>query len=174
MVSCWTPARGPYPHFTCVYIHVYTHPQDLCSKLVVLTWEDWSPEVRQAAAQALGLSGHGKASRCYSHAIKTQKCNSEIPGTLCILHCCCSSSTMKSRGGLRVGLKLSALMLWRKLACKLLAHFYVSVNISHTPLPPLFPHTPPPSLTHLIPLLYTYKCTPSCTSLPAHSCTLWG
>lgn len=96
---------------TCVYIHVYAHPQDLCSKLVVLTWEDWSPEVRQAAAQALGLSGHGKASRRYSHAMKMQKCNSEIPGTLCILHCCCSSSTMKSRGGLRVGLKLSALML---------------------------------------------------------------
>ena len=34
--------------------------KDLCSKLVVLTWDDWSPEVRQAAAQALGLTGHGK------------------------------------------------------------------------------------------------------------------
>jgi len=75
--STWLGDYGellrPYPHFTCVYIHVYAHPQDLCSKLVVLTWEDWSPEVRQAAAQALGLSGHGKASRCYSHAMKHRR-----------------------------------------------------------------------------------------------------
>lgn len=38
--------------------------KDVCSKLVVLVWEDWSPEVRQAAAQALGLTGHGKVCVC--------------------------------------------------------------------------------------------------------------
>ena len=37
--------------------------KDLCSKLLVCVWEDWSPEVRQAAAQALGHTGHGKV-RC--------------------------------------------------------------------------------------------------------------
>ena len=37
--------------------------QDLCFKLVVLSWEDWSPEVRQAAAIALGLTGHAKVVR---------------------------------------------------------------------------------------------------------------
>ncbi len=34
--------------------------KDLCSKLLVCVWEDWSPEVQQAAAQSLGLTGHGK------------------------------------------------------------------------------------------------------------------
>ena len=36
------------------------YSQDLCFKLVVLSWEDWSPEVRQAAAIALGQTGHAK------------------------------------------------------------------------------------------------------------------
>lgn len=43
-----------------MYILGYTFLQDLRFKLVILSWEDWSPEVRQAAAIALGLTGHAK------------------------------------------------------------------------------------------------------------------
>lgn len=34
--------------------------KDLCNKLLLCAWEDWSPAVRQAAAQALGETAHGK------------------------------------------------------------------------------------------------------------------
>ena len=34
-------------------------PQDVCHHLVVMSWEDWSPAVRDAASQALGKTGHG-------------------------------------------------------------------------------------------------------------------
>lgn len=34
--------------------------KDLCSKLLVCAWEDWSQAVRQAAAQALGQTAHGQ------------------------------------------------------------------------------------------------------------------
>ena len=34
--------------------------QDVCDKLVVLMWTDWSPEVRDMAAEALGKLGKGK------------------------------------------------------------------------------------------------------------------
>ena len=34
--------------------------RDVCSKLLVMAWEDWSPEVRQEAAKALGRTCHGK------------------------------------------------------------------------------------------------------------------
>ena len=34
--------------------------QDVCDKLVVLMWKDWSPEVRDIAAEALGKLGKGK------------------------------------------------------------------------------------------------------------------
>ena len=37
--------------------------RDLCDKLLVLTWEDWSPEVKQAASRALGLTSHGKVAQ---------------------------------------------------------------------------------------------------------------
>lgn len=34
--------------------------KDMCTKLLELTWEDWSPEVQHAAAKALGRTSHGK------------------------------------------------------------------------------------------------------------------
>lgn len=34
--------------------------KDHSSKLLLLAWDDWSPEVRQAAAKAIGLIGLGK------------------------------------------------------------------------------------------------------------------
>lgn len=34
--------------------------QDVCNHLVVMSWEDWSSDVRDAASQALGKTGHGK------------------------------------------------------------------------------------------------------------------
>ena len=37
--------------------------QDVCDKLVVLMWKDWSPEVRDVAAEALGKLGKGKVGR---------------------------------------------------------------------------------------------------------------
>ena len=37
--------------------------QDVCDKLVVLMWKDWSPEVRDIAAEALGKLGKGKVRR---------------------------------------------------------------------------------------------------------------
>lgn len=35
----------------------------MCDKLVVLMWKDWSPEVRDVAAEALGKLGKGKVRR---------------------------------------------------------------------------------------------------------------
>lgn len=37
--------------------------QDVCDKLVVLMWKDWSPEVRDVAAEALGKLDKGKVRR---------------------------------------------------------------------------------------------------------------
>ena len=34
--------------------------KDMCTKLLQLAWEDWSPEVQHGAAQALGKTSHGK------------------------------------------------------------------------------------------------------------------
>lgn len=34
--------------------------QDISQKLADLMWNDWNKEVRSAAAQALGKTGHGK------------------------------------------------------------------------------------------------------------------
>ena len=44
----------------CILQSILRLLQDLCFKLCVLSWEDWGPEVRQAAAIALGLTGHAK------------------------------------------------------------------------------------------------------------------
>lgn len=34
--------------------------KDMCTKLLQLAWEDWSPEVQLGAAVALGKTSHGK------------------------------------------------------------------------------------------------------------------
>ena len=39
--------------------------KDMCTKLLQLAWEDWSPEVQQGAAQALGKTSHGKVMYMY-------------------------------------------------------------------------------------------------------------
>ena len=53
-----------WPHIHCIF-NVFVHLvlcvcQDVCDKLVVLMWTDWSPEVRDMAAEALGKLGKGK------------------------------------------------------------------------------------------------------------------
>jgi hypothetical protein len=34
--------------------------RDVCNRLVTMSWDDWSPDVKMAAAQALGRTGHAK------------------------------------------------------------------------------------------------------------------
>ena len=42
------------------YLFYYSPVQDLVNKLKNLMWFDWHTEVRKAAAQTLGKTGHGK------------------------------------------------------------------------------------------------------------------
>lgn len=46
-----------------------TISKDMCSKLVVLVWEDWNPEIRDAAAKALGKTAHGKVCKCFHYPL---------------------------------------------------------------------------------------------------------
>ena len=43
--------------------------QDVSGRLVGLAWNDWSPDVRTAAAQALGQTGHGKVCLLHLHLL---------------------------------------------------------------------------------------------------------
>ena len=55
------------------------NPQDVCHKLVHLAWNDWSPEVRSGASQALGKTGHGKVLYTAQQELRLCGCNVLMP-----------------------------------------------------------------------------------------------
>ena len=57
----------------CTVVPLLHHSvnKDLCTKLLTLTWDDWSTEVQHAAAKALGGTSHAKVGKALggtSHA----------------------------------------------------------------------------------------------------------
>ena len=52
--------------------------QDVSGRLVVMSWEDWSSTVRDAAAQALGKTGHGKVRNWRT------LCTVSLPHNMCV------------------------------------------------------------------------------------------